>query len=330
MATQRKDFNFPHTGVKIKMNELLSVMREVLQRKRVPREEMNYIIRHYLDAEVSGKVAHGISKFCWDIRRYHQRGEKPRIIDEHGATAFVDGRREIGPLAAKFCTKLAIQKAKRYGIAVVGLKDFQRYGVLSTFTREIAAEKCVGIVFNSTYPFTVFSSKKRPILGTNPISIAVPTKTKPVVMDMSTTKAPMSLVWHECMRGGKLPTNTFLDGRGNYTTDPMRARFVDVWGGLKGFNLSFMLQLLVGPLLGVKTESTEKKHYEVGAIFIAIDPSFFSTFRIFQNNIAGFISFARQGGAKIPGEYSRKKYEENIKKKFIVLPRGVWDRLPLL
>lgn len=322
--------SFSHAKVKIKIKKLLNVMREVLREKELSREEIDYITNHYLDAELAGKVTHGIYKFCWDIGRYHERRGKPKIISEHNATALVDGRREIGPFAAKFCVKLAIQKAKRYGIAAIGLKNFQRYGGLSTFTKGIAAEKCVGIVFNTTYPFTAFPTKKLPVLGTNPISIAVPTKTKPVVLDMSTTKAPMNLVGYESMKGGTLPANTFLSGEGSYTTDPLQAHLVEAWGGIKGFNLSFMLQLLAGPLLGVKTESTEINHYEVGAIFIAIDPSFFSSFENFQKQITRFITFARQGGSKIPGEYSRDKYATNIKKKFIILPQTVWDWLNLL
>lgn len=322
--------SFSRAKVKIKMKEILYVMRKVLRGMELSPEETDYIIFHYLDGELAGRVTHGIYKFCWDIGRYDQRRDEPRIVSEHNATALVDGRREIGPLAAKFCVKLAIQKAKRYGIAVIGLKNFQRYGVLSTFTKGIAAEKCVGIVFNTTYPFAAFPTKKLPVLGTNPISIAVPTKTKPVVLDMSTTKAPMNLVGYESMKGGTLPANTFFSGEGNYTTDPLQARLVETWGGIKGFNLSFMLQLLAGPLLGVKIESSEVNHYEVGAIFIAIDPSFFSSFKNFQNKITRFITFARQGGSKIPGEYSFDKYTTNIKKKFIILPQPVWDWLNLL
>ena len=59
-----------------------------------------------------------------------------------------------------------------------------------------------------------------PILATNPIGLAIPTKQSPITADFATSKR----VWGE-IRVAKsekrmLPEGTFMDNDGNLTTDP--------------------------------------------------------------------------------------------------------------
>lgn len=47
---------------------------------------------------------------------------KPEILKNQGATAWVDGHNALGATVGNFCMKLAIQKAKEYGVGWVAAK----------------------------------------------------------------------------------------------------------------------------------------------------------------------------------------------------------------
>lgn len=322
---------FKKNSVQITHNKLLTVMHSALSKRGIVKKDADWIVNHYYEAELMGKKTHGVGKFCWDMQFYDQRISKPKVIKDSYAVAIVDGNREIGPLAARFCIDLVTKKANQFGIAVIGLRNFQRYGVLATWTKTIAEKGLVGIVTNSTEPFVVPpNGKKIPVLGTNPLSIGFPTATNPIVMDISTTKEPMSLVWYKRTRGGVLPKNTFFDSKGMYTTDPWLARWVDVWGGLKGFNFSCMLQLFSGPLLGAQTEHAWENPYEVGAVFIAINPDFLQSRSTVEKSTTDFIRFLKKNNVILPGDHGRAVYTLNKKKKTIILSEQVWGWLNLL
>ena len=44
---------------------------------------------------------------------------EPEIINSKFATAFVDGKNSLGPVVGNFCMKLAIEKAKQFGVGWV-------------------------------------------------------------------------------------------------------------------------------------------------------------------------------------------------------------------
>lgn len=43
----------------------------------------------------------------------------PEIVNDKFATAFVDGKNSLGPVVGNFCMKLAIKKAKQFGVGWV-------------------------------------------------------------------------------------------------------------------------------------------------------------------------------------------------------------------
>lgn len=321
---------FKKGTVQVKHANLLRVMYSVLRNHDITGKNADVIVNHYYEAELKGRKTHGIRKFCWDLQFYSQRKGAPKIISNKGAVALVNGNKEIGPLAAQFCVELASQKARQFGISLIGITNFQRYGILSTWTKFLAEKGLVGIVCNTTEPFVLPpGTGKLPVLGTNPLSIGFPTSTDPIILDMSTTKEPMSLVWSERARGGELPAQSFFDAHGSYTTDPGLAKWAEAWGGIKGFNLSLMLQLLCGPLLGVDTTHTWKNPYEVGAIFIAINPKSISR-QVTSKNVDYFSKFMRKNGVILPGDRSKKEYALKKKKKNVILSEQVWGWLNLI
>ena len=122
--------SFNRGSISVDIHELLQFMNRILEKRGISKNEIPIITHHYWEAELMGKVAHGIRKFCWDIQFYDQRKGKPKIISKRHASILVDGQKEIGPLAAKSAkrqkenqeilipgerSKKAIEKAIRKG-----------------------------------------------------------------------------------------------------------------------------------------------------------------------------------------------------------------------
>src|SRR2546421_11064237 len=91
----------------------------------------------------------------------------------------------------------------------------------------------------------------RPVLGTNPIAIAVPSSRGPIVLDMGTSAYMMTEGMLRERLGGVLPEGVALGPGGEPTRDPTAARRGALlpFGGYKGFGLSLMMQAL-GPPAG--------------------------------------------------------------------------------
>lgn len=299
--------------------------------------EITLIAEHYIHAEYSGKKTHGLRKLCWDVQFYGDRLGRPRLTKDLPSMSLIDGRREIGPLAADLGTKMVIAKAKDNGVAVVGVTGAQRFGVLATWTNKIAEAGLIGVLTTSTEPFTALSETAKGVVGTNPLSISVPYKNTPLVYDAAFSKAPVNMMWLYRLLGQELPDETFLGEKGEYTNDPFRSRYADVFGGSKGSGLAIMLQMLSGPLMGVKSHNSFKEPYENAFFFQAIDPTFFQPMSEFEEQVEDFICFAKQAPLRegydelhLPGEKSRYNLDKAIKKGKIRVHAGVVGWLEFL
>src|SRR5688500_13800408 len=61
------------------------------------------------------------------------------------------------------------------------------------------------------------------LIGTNPLSIAVPAEPRPFVFDMATSIVPMGRILAYMHRGETLEEGWAMDAAGNPTTDPRAA-----------------------------------------------------------------------------------------------------------
>lgn len=299
--------------------------------------EVKLIADHYIFAEYSGKKTHGLRKLCWDVQFYGDRLGTPQLSKDSPAISLIDGRREIGPLAANLGVETVIAKAKQGGVGIVGITGAQRFGILATWTSKIAEAGLIGVLTTSTEPFTALSETATGVVGTNPLSISIPYKDKPLVYDAALSKAPVNMMWLYRLLGMELPDETFLGEKGRYTNDPFRSKYVDVFGGSKGSGFAIMLQILSGPLMGVKSHDSFKDPYENAFYFQAIDPSFFQPMENFEVLVEDFIRFAKQAplregydGLHLPGEKSRYNLDKAIKAGKIRVHTGVVGWLEFL
>ncbi|WP_434444263.1 Ldh family oxidoreductase [Lentzea sp. E54] len=258
----------------VPIDEVRQLMAAVCTGAGMSEVESGAVVDHYLDGELRGKTSHGVAKFCFESQFFATRAGRPFVVEDFGAVAVVDGNREVGPLSVGFAVDIVIEKARRFGIGLVGMNNTQRHGALGYWTRRIAEQGQLGVVMNTSTADSTVVGATRPFLGVNPLSFAFPAEGGAIVADLSTTVAPMGRLWEARRGNGGLENGQFVDANGSFTTDPEEAVAAVIFGGHKGFALSLLVQLLTGSVFGFPMGERIESLLDTGYAFIAVDPSF--------------------------------------------------------
>jgi L-2-hydroxycarboxylate dehydrogenase (NAD+) len=308
-----------------------SLMLQVCGRTALPPSSHQVVVEHFLDGQLLGKTTHGVGKFCFESQFFSQREGDPWVEQDWKALAVVNGNREAGPVSAAFAVDVAVRHAGEYGIGVVGLRNTQRYGILSTWSEAIAGNGMAGLVMNTSTADSTVAGSRSPVLGVNPLSLAVPTLTSPLVIDLAMTVAPMGALWDARRGDCALPTGAFLDADGRPAEDPGRAVAALIFGGYKGLALSMVVQLLTGSHLGFPMGPDIRSMWETGYTFVAISPRMAGgadRFKAANSRLAAEVRRAcAEAGLRVPGEEARARRARALASGLVELALPVYERL---
>ena len=147
-----------------------------------------------LSADLRGVDSHGVARLSGYVRLWEKGriNAKPnvRVSYETPATAVVDGDSGLGLVVAPFAMKVAIEKAKNVGTGWVSVKNSNHYGIAGYHSMMALEHDMIGISLTNASPLVAPTFSKERLLGTNPISVAIPANEQPpFVADMATTTA---------------------------------------------------------------------------------------------------------------------------------------------
>ncbi len=253
--------------------EVERLLVEALARRGVHGADADFVVADLVSAQLEGKATHGVAKILLIDAVLRERQGEPVVRRRRGGMALVDGRRQIGQLAGRFCAELAIELCAEAGTGLVALTNAARFGRLAPYGHLIADQGLVAFVTNNAGPPVVapFGSID-PVLGTNPVCFAFPGRRASVVVDLSTAERVWGEVRAAVLEARPLPPGAFLDADGRPTGDGDSAASVLAFGGHKGSALCLALELLAGALTGAKMGLEVGGEYDLGAVFLAVDP----------------------------------------------------------
>lgn len=206
---------------------------------------------------------------------------RPVLVVRRGAVAVLDGRRGLGPPAAARAMHLAVRAATRFGVGATTLRGGSHFGAAGYYSRMAARTGMIGLAATNlgTQAIAPPPGGRRPLLGTNPISLAAPAGELPFfVLDMSTTVAAGGKVREAARRGARVPAGWLADAAGRSVTDPRAyldgTAFLQFAGGVKGYGLAVLVEVLAGVLAGAAAApvSAGEDDGNVGHFFLALDP----------------------------------------------------------
>src|SRR6266511_3818560 len=117
-----------------------------------------------------------------------------KVLRETEVSLAFDGGNNVGMLALFHAAQATIKKTAAHGVALVSVTDAWMSGRSAYYVEMIAKHGLVAIHTASSSPLVAPPGGIRPVLGTNPIAIAVPSSRGPIVLDMGTSAYMMTEV----------------------------------------------------------------------------------------------------------------------------------------
>ena len=327
--------------VRLSLPEAMSLGEQTLAAIGFAPDEAQCIAAHLVDAAACGYPFAGlprILRIAEDPRTRDPR-QPIRVIRETPVSMLVDGGNHIGYYALYHAARMAANKAKESGIALLGLHNSAAYSGRSAYYLEaIARENLVAILFSSALPSVAPEGGARPMLGTNPIAIALPTGDVPMIFDMGTAAIMNGELVLRARLDEELPEDVALDENGLPTRDPHEALKGSIlpFGGRdrhKGYGLSLMIQAL-----SLLAGASLPKGYvqDSGQLFIVFKPDLLTPEERFKSDIDELIARVkatplRPGASeiRIPSERSFRA-RERARTEGILVDRKVLDALSAL
>ena len=279
-----------------------------------------------LDADLKGFTSHGIGRFPQYIHGIEMGNinidEKISIERETEAMALINGNHMFGQVVAYKAMMLAIEKAKKVGIAAVGTYGSNHFGATGYYSDLALKNDLIGVVIANTEPAIAPIGTKTPLIGTNPIAVGIPAKDTYIAVDMATSASARGKLLEAKRKGESIPEDVALDKNGKPTTDPSEALEGSIlpFGTHKGYALAFMIEIMTGPLVnaaigwGVTGTADHSKLCTKGDLFVAIDPSKFVDMNQFKEETEEFINDVRScGDTIVPGDFEVKRMADNEK-----------------
>ena len=162
----------------------------------VPEEEARTVATHQVKANLAGHDSHGVIFLPEYVDRIHRGhivpGAPMEIVRESGTTACINGNWGFGFVVTEKAMRMAIEKARTNDVAAITVFCQSHIGRLGDYTTMAANEDMIGLITadSGAGPKAVapFGGRERR-LGTNPISIAVPSDMEgTVLLDMATRR----------------------------------------------------------------------------------------------------------------------------------------------
>jgi hydroxycarboxylate dehydrogenase B len=298
-----------------------------------PPDEAAIVADDLVESNLLGYDSHGIIR-CetyveFVVNKKVLPGAPFRVLKETPVTATVDCGLNFGQVSATKMAEIACEKAAHSGMAYIVCKNGCHVGRLGSYVQKVADRGMFGIATSNNRKIGHVVAPwggREGRLGTNPFAYAAPTKSWPVVLDMSTCMIAEGKVYLAQQEGKSVPPGCVQDVNGNPTTDP-NVYFGPPHGtvltlgapqfGYKGFGLSMMMEIMGGIMAG--EDATEHQPGFNSFSVIVVDPDFYCGRDLFRELVDRFcdyqMSAAPAPGFKevvVPGVYDFRMREKRM------------------
>ena len=279
-------------------------------------ENARYLAQATADTEADGVASHGLAYipiYCEHVQCGKVKGDaQVQVTTPKPASVVVDADNGFAHPAIEAGMAPLIQAAKDQGIAVLSIKNSYNCGVLGVHTQAMARQGVIALGFTNAPASIAPSGGAKPVVGTNPISMATPDGQGGVsiLIDQSASVIAKSEVMKHNREGQPIPLGWALDAQGQPTTDPAAglAGSMAPSGDYKGVGIALIVEVLAAALsgsnLGTKASpfsGTAGGPPGTGQCFIALDPGLASGSTLAQIGVL-IESVLSQEGARLPGQ----------------------------
>ena len=295
----------------------------------VPEEDARICADVLLESDRRGIESHGCNRFKPIYIDRINAGilnpvTKIDIIKETPSTVLLDANDGMGMVASKKAMDMIIEKAKTCGIAMAAIGNSSHYGIAGYWTGMAVKAGMIGITGTNARPSIAPTFGVENMLGTNPLTIGMPTDEPfPFMLDCATSITQNGKIEYYARIGKDTPAGMVVGRDGKPMTDsPQILKDIrsakaalaplggigEELGGYKGYGYAVAVEVLSAALqnglfmkdLDGKNADGSIRPYHLGHFFIVINPEFFSGLESFKKT-AGNIMRALRASEKAPG-----------------------------
>lgn len=240
-------------------------------------------------------------------------------------TIVVDGHDGMGMVVSEFCMRKAIEKAKTYGMAMATVRNSSHYGIAGYWASMATNEGMICMTGTNARPSIAPTFGVENMLGTNPLTIGLPTDEDfPFMLDCATSIMQRGKIEYYARNGKDTPAGTVIARDGSAMTDSVAildaltkgeaalaplGGIGEELGGYKGYGYATVVEVLsaalqagsyLNMLTGVGADGG-KQPYHLGHFFIVIDPEAFMGVESFRNTTGDILRQLRNS-ERAPGE----------------------------
>ncbi|MFX0051661.1 MAG: Ldh family oxidoreductase, partial [Candidatus Hermodarchaeota archaeon] len=324
------------TAVEVK--KLKNFMKEVFVKLGSPEPDAEICADVLISSDLRGIESHGVQR----LKMYYDRIKagiqtattKITVIKETPTTARLDAGHGMGHVAAFCGMELAIKKAKEFGTGAVAVGNSTHFGIAGYYSLMAVKEGMIGITCTNARPSIAPTFGTDPMMGTNPLTIGIPTDEKfPFIFDAATSITQRGKIEVLARTNTPVPKGWVINSNGELATDSKnilqelitgKAALLplggagEILGGHKGYGFAAAVEILSSALSNgpFMKDLTLEKGYKLGHFFLAINVENFLPLDTFKN-IAGNIMRELRNSRTAPGQEriftaGEKEYEMEI------------------
>src|SRR5262245_17550605 len=328
-------------------DRLTKVAAALLQAAGASQQEAEAVAAGCVNANLVGHDSHGIIAIPTYIDRIKAGhivpGARWTIVQESPTTTVIDGHWGFGFHVNAKAMQLTIEKARTSNVAACTVFRQSHVGRLAAYPLMAAREGMIGLATadsgRSPKAVAPFGGREAR-LGTNPISIAVPSDLEaPFYLDMATSAVAAGKVMLAAARGEQIPQGWLVDTDGKPSTDPTRLRkgaaLLPLGGteGYKGSGLAAIVEVLCGLLTGLGFGIEPSGRHNDGCFMAVFNVAAFRPLDAFKREVAEFARYLKatppsegSPGVFYPGELEHLR-EQQRRASGIDVEDATWGKL---
>lgn len=336
--------NINQKSIVIDVDSLRMWTQQVLMYHGYSSDNAKIIADHLVDSDMCGVESHGIMRLSIYLERVSKKLVNPSKIPKiksKNNVLFVDGGDANGQIVATYATKrlLELSKKKR-GISCALIKNSTHFGRAGHYAQMLAEQGNIACVMTNAESCVAPYGSNEPLLGTNPIAFAAPSKFFPIIVDISTSIVTFGDVFLNRDKGTQIPTDWGFDANGNITDDPNVLTCLRPMSKHKGFALGLFIDILSGVLtnadFGTRIGNMYKdftKPQNVGHFMWSLPIECVMPISKYQARIETLLQMVYDSRPEmpdakiqIPGENAYRLFQQR-KKNGISISKHVWNDL---
>lgn len=217
-----------------------------------------------LDSDLRGIDSHGVARLSGYIRLYEAGRINPkpniRVVRDKKSIFNLDADAALGLVAAPRAMEMVIEKTETYGSSFCSIGNSNHFGIAAHHSMMPLSKGFLGLAMTNASPLVAPVGSSERMLGTNPISIAIPSGSEsPFVLDMATSAAANGKLEIAERKGLEVPSGWLEDKNGQMSTQPKDLKeggyllplgSDSLHGNHKGYGLGAVVDILSGVMSG--------------------------------------------------------------------------------